>query len=151
MGDVAIRDFERGDLDEYIKMSESFFSSDAVQHPVPREYVIRTFEECIRKNPLLRGLMLEIGHVAAGYALLSFTWSNEAGGLCVLLEEAYVVPSHRGRGVGSALLRFVEGEYGGKASRFRLEVMRSNASAIRLYERMGYERLYYIQMVKDFP
>jgi ribosomal protein S18 acetylase RimI-like enzyme len=95
--------------------------------------------------------MIETDRAAAGYALLSFTWSTEAGGLCVLLEEVYVSPRCRGEGVGSALLRFVEGEYGGKASRFRLEVAPSNAPAIRLYERMGYMRLDYLQTVKDIP
>ncbi|MDR1514769.1 MAG: GNAT family N-acetyltransferase [Synergistaceae bacterium] len=149
MGNVVIRDFERGDLDGYIEMSESFFSSCAVLHPVPHEHITRTFEECLRKNPLLRGLILEIEKVVAGYALLSFTWSNEAGGPCVLIEEVYVIPGFRGEGAGSALLRFVEGEYGDKASRFRLEVTRTNDSAIRLYERRGYERLDYLQMVKD--
>jgi GNAT superfamily N-acetyltransferase len=148
MSGVSIRDFKSGDLEEYVKMSESFFSSDAVAHPVPLENVIRTFDECMRRNPMPRGLMLEIDGVTIGYALLSFTWSNEAGGLCVLLEEVYISPDCRGRGAGSALMRFVEKEYP-LARRFRLEAARSNASAIRLYERMGYKRLDYLQMVKD--
>jgi ribosomal protein S18 acetylase RimI-like enzyme len=134
-----------------MRMSKEFFSSDAVLYTVPPDNFSGTFEQCLLKNPLLRGLMLEKDGKTAGYALLSFTWSNEAGGLCVLLEEAYVLPPFRGEGIGSAFIRFTEKEYGGRARRFRLEVARSNERAIRLYERMGYKTLGYAQMTKDVP
>jgi GNAT superfamily N-acetyltransferase len=147
--DVAIRDFVEGDREEYMRMSELFFESDAVLHRSPKENAARSFEECLLGNPYLRGLMLESEMKAVGYALLSLTWSNEAGGMCVLLEEAYVLPDFRGEGIGGDLMRFVEKEYRSRARRFRLEVARSNAGAIRLYERMGYKELDYIQMVKD--
>jgi GNAT superfamily N-acetyltransferase len=149
MGEVTIRDFKRKDQDEYMRMSNEFFSSEAVLHSIPQDNFARTFEQCLLKNPLLRGLMLEKDGIPAGYALLSFTWSNEAGGLCVLLEEVYIPPRFRGEGLGSALIRYVEEEYGGTSRRFRLEVAQSNERAIRLYERMGYKRLDYVQMTKD--
>ncbi|MDR0616949.1 MAG: GNAT family N-acetyltransferase [Synergistaceae bacterium] len=148
---MTIRDFVSGDRDEYMRMSDEFYSSEAVLHPITRDNLVSTFEQCLLGNPLLRGLMLEKDGAAAGYALLSFTWSNEAGGLCVLLEEAYIVPRFRGEGLGSALIRHVEKEYDGKARRFRLEVTQRNERAIRLYERMGFGRLDYAQMTKDIP
>ena len=39
--------------------------------------------------------------VPAGYALLSFTHSNESGGLVVLIEEVYVDAAFRGKKIGT--------------------------------------------------
>ncbi|HPH96377.1 MAG TPA: GNAT family N-acetyltransferase [Anaerolineaceae bacterium] len=50
-----------------------------------------------------------------------------------------VVPEWRGQGVGSALMASCEAAMGCK--RVRLTVRISNASAIRLYERLGYGRV----------
>jgi GNAT superfamily N-acetyltransferase len=149
MAEIKIRDFTESDRADYFRMSKLFYSSNSVLHPAPEENFSRTFDQCVAGGPYTRGLMLLLDEEIAGYALLSFTWSNEAGGLCVLLEEAYVLPDRRGMGIGSALLRHVEKEYQGSARRFRLEVTSSNSAATRLYERMGYSRLEYLQMVKD--
>lgn len=146
---MTIRDFIQEDWEAYLAMSKDFYSSDAVLHAVPEEHFRATFDACLAKSPYTRGLAFEEGGAVVGYGLLSFTWANEAGGLCVLLEEAYILPSHQGKGYGSGLLRFVEEEYAGKARRFRLEVTQSNEGAVRLYERMGYKRFDYLQMVKD--
>jgi GNAT superfamily N-acetyltransferase len=146
---VTIRDFVCGDRETYVRLSELFFSSDAVLHRISEENFVRTFEQCMLGSPYLRGLMLEVGGAAAGYALLSFTWSNEAGGMCVLIEEIFVKPDFRGGGIGTAFMSFVEREYGSKARRFRLEVAPSNARAVTLYEKIGYKKLGYAQMVKN--
>jgi ribosomal protein S18 acetylase RimI-like enzyme len=89
------------------------------------------------------------GDAFAGYALISLTWSNEAGGISVLLEEAFIAPEYQGQGLGTAFLDFIEREYKDSAKRLRLEVTHSNIRAIRLYEKKGYERFDYLQMVKD--
>ena len=84
----------------------------------------------------------------AGYALLSLTYSNEAGGLCVLLEEIYVREDFRGCGLGKEFFSWTENRYP-QARRFRLEVTASNARAAALYTRLGYKKLDYVQMIKD--
>lgn len=147
--DYIIRDFTEADREQYLRMSGLFYSSDAVDHAAPSENFSRTFDQCIARNPLVRGLALEMDGVFAGFALLSITWSNEVGGLCVWLEEAYVDSAWQGQGLGSAFLSFVEEEYKNTAKRLRLEVTSVNTGAIRLYQRNGYQHLNYMQMVKD--
>ncbi len=49
-----------------------------------------------------------------------------------------VDPDVQGEGVGSALLRKLIEEVGDERARFTLEVRRSNAHAIRVYERLGF-------------
>lgn len=144
-----IRDFTASDHDAFLAMAGEFYTSDAVMHSVPESCFETTFARCLAGDAFVRGLILESGGRPAGYALLSFTYSNEAGGLVVLLEEIYVLPEFQGKGLGRELFGFVEAEYAEQARRFRLEVTRCNERAISLYRHLGYEPLDYIQMIKD--
>jgi len=151
MKNIQIRDFQPGDREYYLRLSNEFYNSPAVVHDVPAENFSLTFEQCMENNPYLRGLALMQDEHFAGYALLSFTWSNEAGGLVVLLEEAYIASEYQGQGLGSELLRFVETEYCDTARRLRLEVTSVNKGAIKLYNHMGYQQFDYLQMIKELP
>lgn len=144
-----IRDFIPSDKDVYLKLSNEFYHSTAVAHPIEEECFERTFEACIKKSPYTRGLALILDDVMIGYAMLSFTWANEVAGLCVLLEELYVSPAYQGTGFGHAFFAFLDEEYQGKAKRYRLEVTPNNEGAMRLYRSMGFSELSYRQMVKD--
>lgn len=78
-----------------------------------------------------------------GFAALSFMWAYEHGGRAAWLEELYVEPSHRGRGIGRMLLRAayqVAAESGAAAMDLEVEV--SHRRAERLYEREGFLRLH---------
>lgn len=145
---MEIRDFVPGDWEAYLAYSKVFYSGGATLHPVAEENLAATFAECCKGSPLTRGLMVEEGGTPVGYALLSFTWSNEAGGLEVLLEEFYIDPAHRGARLGSRFLDWLFAHYEA-ARRIRLEVCESNEGAIRLYERSGFEPLQYLQMIRD--
>jgi GNAT superfamily N-acetyltransferase len=53
-----------------------------------------------------RGMVLlarESGR-AVGIAVLPYTWTVEHGGLCAWLDELYVVPEMRSKGIGTRLL-----------------------------------------------
>ena len=85
-----------------------------------------------------------------GYCLLALTWSNEAGGLCVWLEEIMVDDEKRGKGVGSRMIAAVHEKYNA-AARYRLEVTDDNPRAAALYRLLGFEELPYRQMIIDTP
>ena len=84
------------------------------------------------------------------YMLVSLTWSNEAGGLCVWLEELMVNESMRGKGIGSKMIAAVHEKYNA-AARYRLEVTAENPRAAALYRLLGFEELPYTQMIMDTP
>jgi len=92
--------------------------------------------------------MIENHEKPIGYALLSFTYSNEAGGMGILIEEVQIDSAYRGGGYGSKLFSFLEQEYP-TVKRFRLEVDVNNIKAIDLYIRLGYKIFDYVQMVKE--
>lgn len=146
---IVIRDFQKEDKQELLKLVADFYNSPAVVHPIPVDNFGRCFDEIINGNPFVRGLtVLHAGEIL-GYCQLSFTYSSEADGLVVLIEEIYIKPDFQGKGVAKQIFAFIENEYSGKAKRYRLECCRSNVRALKLYEKMGFEVLDYIQMIKE--
>ena len=122
--------------------------SPAVLHPIPEEYYNRAFEEAIKDSPYAAAYLFEQDGQIAGYGTLAKTFSTEAGGPVIWLEEVYIRQEFRGSGLGSRFFRFIEEMYEGTAARLRLEVEPDNEAAIRLYTRLGYEALPYRQMIK---
>lgn len=145
----TIRWIQPEDREVFLRLTEEFYASDAVLHPVPPEYHRRTFEELLRSDVYLKAcLFVPEGH-PVGYGLLSRSYSPEAGGPVVWVEELYIRPQARGMGLGSAFFSWLERSL--PAARYRLEVEPDNLGALRLYRRKGYAPLPYLQMVRDLP
>lgn len=137
------------DKESYIAMTEAFYRSDAVLHCIPREHIQRTFETIINGSPYAHGYIAEQKGKIAGYALLALTYSNEAGGLVLWIEEIYILPEYRDLGLGSELFTFIENLAKNGFARIRLEAEPGNQRAVALYQRMGYGDLSYRQFYKD--
>ncbi|MBQ7624621.1 MAG: GNAT family N-acetyltransferase [Clostridia bacterium] len=135
------------DRKEYLKMAEDFYSSPAVLHPVPRENFARCFEKLLSNTPLAEGYIIEKDGKTAGYAVTSLTYSQEAGGEVLWLEELYIKPEYRGQGLGTEYFDYILKTPG--IARFRLEIEPDNEKAIKLYSRLGFKRFPYGQMIKE--
>ena len=70
---------QEADRDTFLEMAREFYHSDAVLKPVPDSYFENTLKECLRSDEYLLCYILEWGENAAGYALLSKSYSPEAG------------------------------------------------------------------------
>lgn len=143
----ALRKIATGDEEVFLRMSEEFFASDAVLHNVPAEYHQRCFDELMRSEDYARGFMLLWDGLEVGYALLSLSYSREAGGLCVWIEEIYLRPEYRGRGGAHFFLGWLEENL--PAARYRLETESDNHAAKKLYGSLGYKPLEYEQLIKE--
>ncbi len=74
-----------------------------------------------------------------GYAMISFGWSLEFGGLDGILDEIYIRPGVRGRGIGSDMLAALPRALAGAGLRMlHLEVARGDAGTRAFYERMHF-------------
>jgi ribosomal protein S18 acetylase RimI-like enzyme len=89
-------------------------------------------------EPFGRGWLVRLAERRIGYVVLSWGFSVEAGGREACLDELYLLPEVRSRGLGSRVLALVEVEaraFG--VRRIFLEVERHNR-VIGLYRRAGY-------------
>lgn len=89
-------------------------------------------------KPVVEAMVAEVRGEIVAFALYFTSFSTFLARPGLYLEDLYVQPAHRGRGLGRALLRrlgalAVERGYG----RFEWSVLDWNENAIRFYEKMG--------------
>ena len=141
-----LRKITPNDRETYIALSEEFYSSDAVSHSIPVEFHKNSFDELMRSDEYIECFIFEHEGETAGYALIAKTFSPEAGGVVVWIEELYVREGFRGKGLGKAFFADMEQNY--NVSSYSVEVEPDNVRAKKLYSALGYKKLPYEQMIK---
>lgn len=141
-----IRKYQNSDRQFILDMMNDFYDSPAVLHRIPTENYIKTVDEMEKGSPFMDIFVLEYGGEKAGYALTAYTYSNEAGGKVVWIDELYVAPKFQGKGLGREFIGYIKSKFGDFA-RIRLEVEKSNDGATRLYKREGFAQFDYSQYV----
>lgn len=106
------------------------------------------FEKAFAKRALLglleneihgRVFLIEAEEVVEGYAVLTFGYSLEFGGVDAFVDELYLCAAHRGKGLGKAALEFLAqtcADLGIRA--LHLEVERANQRAQAVYHQFGF-------------
>lgn len=143
------RELTSEDKEIFISMVKDFYNSEAVLHSIPTANIHNTFKEAVSESPYVKVYLIESQEKTVGYGLISFTYSNEAGGLVIWIEELYIQEGYRGLGLGGEFLDFIKSKFSNSAKRFRLEISEANISVKELYRKKGYESLKYLQMVHD--
>jgi GNAT superfamily N-acetyltransferase len=129
-------------------------ASDTVQTALALMRTFYTEEALDYREPRARGALLQLlagpshgglwfietGGVFIGYFVLTLGFSLEFAGRFALLDEFYVERAHRGHGIGTQALDFIQltAESLGVAA-IRLEVDRANPRARAFYQRAGFE------------
>jgi GNAT superfamily N-acetyltransferase len=90
------------------------------------------------EKTVAEAMVAEVGGEVVAFALYFTNFSTFLAQPGLYLEDLYVQPAHRGKGIGEALLTRLgklaaERNYG----RFEWSVLDWNENAIRFYERMG--------------
>jgi GNAT superfamily N-acetyltransferase len=89
-------------------------------------------------RPAAEAVLAEEEEGACGFALFFHSFSTWAGRRGLYLEDLYVTPAARGRGVGTALLRHLAALAVTRGcARFEWSVLDWNADAIGFYRAMG--------------
>lgn len=138
------------DIDRVMKLVADFHAGEGIEQ-----------EEATRRAALLpllegspHGAVYLVGPARApiGYVIVSFGWSVEMGGLDGFLDEIYIRPAVRGRGLGTEVLQNLPKALSGAGLRaLHLEVDRENAKARKLYEKLHFQpRERYMLMTRSF-
>ena len=109
-----IREIKSDDKIDFIKMCMDFYNTDGVDHSIPVSNMEKTFNLLMEGLDFAKAYVCEKNNKTVGYILLALTYSNEAGGMVVWLDEIYVKPEFRSQGIGSELIDFVIEKYKNK-------------------------------------
>ncbi len=144
-----IRKITPEDKNKYLEMTEIFYNSDAVLHPVDKSCFTATWNELMKSNRYADCYFAEDNGIVKGYMLLAYTFSQEAGGMVTWIEELFVFEEYRNQGTGKEFFQFLKSEIEPGVKRLRLEVEDYNKVAKRLYSSLGFEMFPYEQMIKN--
>ena len=83
---------------------------------------------------------LTIDGERVGYALMMDSWSIEFGGLACVLDEIYVAPAWRGKGIASQAIIALREQFRARGGVMMcMETTPDNFSAQKLYQRLGFK------------
>lgn len=124
------------------RMCLQLYAEDAGVREVTSADVATTLAHALAHPDRLSVLLLD----DVGYALVVYVWSNELNGLIAFVDELFIVPTARGRGVATAF--FTELPLLQPLVAIDLEVTPKNKRARALYERLGFKPQVYAGMRK---
>lgn len=134
---TAVRLAAPSDLEAVLALHRDFFAEDG--YPFAEEESRRNLARLLAEPGLGRVFVLEEGGKLAGYLVLTFGFSLEFGGRDALVDELYVAPGHRGRGLGTRALAAAEAACCALEIRvLHLVVERHKAGVRELYRRLGF-------------
>jgi GNAT superfamily N-acetyltransferase len=134
---AVLRATEPRDVDAIVELIRELAAFENLTHLLqvtPEKLRPQLFGE----RPVAESLVAEVDGQVVAFALFFTNFSTFLAQPGLYLEDLYVQPVHRGKGIGEALLKrlarlAVEREYG----RFEWSVLDWNENAIRFYQRMG--------------
>ncbi len=99
----------------------------------------RALAQLLENAALGRIWFIEAGGERVGYIALCFGYTIEFAGLDAFVDEFYIAPPQRGRGLGALVLERLADEAKRCAVKaLHLEVARTNEAAARLYRACGF-------------
>jgi GNAT superfamily N-acetyltransferase len=125
------------DLTTLATMMIEFYAE--ASFPLGHEAAQRSFEQLIRAPERGCVWVLECDGAAAGFIVLTVVYAMEYGGLRGFVDDFFVRPAFRNRGVGAAALATVKAHCIATAVRaVYVQAGSDNAIALRVYKRAGF-------------
>lgn len=134
---MSFRRAEPRDLDAFMELHRAFFAEDGYPHD---DAAMTEAARVLIETPSYGQIQVaEAEGQLVAYFVLAFGYSLEFLGRDAFLDELYVAPAWRGRGLGQQALDRLEEACRAEGIRaVHLEVERTKPRTIELYRRRGY-------------
>jgi ribosomal protein S18 acetylase RimI-like enzyme len=136
--DETLRIAACADADLLVQFMRELYEHDHL--PFNEPAARQALEKILQDHSLGRVWLIQNDEQAIGYVVLTFGYSLEYHGRDAFVDEIYIRTSHRGKGIGTQIIKFVE-----EACRelevqaLHLEVERANTNAQAFYHKVGFE------------
>jgi ribosomal protein S18 acetylase RimI-like enzyme len=137
MGELALRLSRQDDLARLCELVSAYHRFEGIESDAVR--LRETLSPLLGTSPLGVIWLIEAAGQPVGYVALTFGYSIEFGGRDAFVDELYIEPEHRGKGLGTEALRITTSR--AKAlgiHALHLEVGHANERARRIYESLGF-------------
>ena len=134
---TAVRQAGEADLPLLLTLMNEFYAEGG--YPLNPDRARAAFLPLLGPGELGQVLLIEVGGEAAGHLVLTFGYSMEYGGRNAFVDDLFIRPAFRGRGLGAQIVaqaRAICEELGVRA--MHLEVARDNAAAQAVYRGAGF-------------
>lgn len=131
---IEVRLAPAGGLSVPLGLLEGWLRED---DPVPEEFA-RRFRESVEAGDM-EVLTARLDGVPAGVAVIAYRLNVSMAGTFASLEDLYVVPGFRRRGVGRALLEAVGERCAARGVSYVEAQVEDDEEATAFYESLGYE------------
>src|ERR1041384_3936137 len=127
------------DIDSLLPMVEQYWRFENIEGFDParmRALLTRVIEDA----SLGRAWVARVYGEPAGYLLAVYVFSLEFQGLTAEIDEFFVIPQHRGLGLGAAMLAAAEAQFRIEGcTNVSLQLGRSNEAARKFYRQHGFD------------
>ena len=154
MSNITLRRAERADAETVIGLIIALAEFENLPPP-DAEAQARLIEHGFGDSPQFEVMLAEVDGAPGpvGYALLLQTYSTFLAQPSLYLEDLFVLPEYRKRGIGMALLRHcVRTAFGRGCGRMEWTCLDWNKNAQAMYEGMGARRMrewYLYRLTRD--
>lgn len=125
------------DIDALIGLMRAFYAESG--YPLDADWAAASFRALLAQPALGAVWLAQADGRAVGHAVLTVRHAMEFGGPLGIVDDLYVAPAWRRRGIARALLDALRGECRSRGCRaWQVEVGAGNASAQALYRRLGF-------------
>ena len=126
------------DLDRLLPLVEAFHAEEGITSTDARRRA--ALGPLLEGSPLGAVYLIGPSRGPIGYIVVTFGWSIEFGGMDGFIDELYIRPGVRGRGVGSEVITALTAMLKSVGmTALHLEVAPDNDKAIRLYTRARFK------------
>jgi ribosomal protein S18 acetylase RimI-like enzyme len=134
--DVVLAPVGPGDRAALEPLVRAYYAEDGLAFDEQRQGAALT--AVLGGDPLCLAWLVRIADATVGYVVLTLGFSLESGGRDGFIDELFVAPAVRGRGIGAKVLALIEQEARARdLKRLYLEVGHENP-AQGLYRRAGF-------------
>ena len=135
--EFQIKALEREQVPDLLELIRELARFERIEHEVQASVGSLT-EALFAAAPIAGALLAQYGQEPAGYAFYFFTYSSFVGRRGIWLEDVYVRPAFRRRGLGRALINAVA-RIGAERNcgRFEWMALNWNATALEVYRGLG--------------
>ncbi len=148
---VDTRPLRHGDTSQLQAMVLALYREDPPGQKMSPRKLQRTIAE-LRAHPGKGTIaIMRVAEAIVGYAIVVYYWSNEYGGNIALIDELYVKPAWRRKGVGSSCLLHIAKRTRMNLKGMHLETTPSNRRARAFYSRHGFRVVANRHMFRELP